>query len=70
MGGVAVEDIKIKELKNKSLCPINAHPRSDGMCQKEKCAWYGVGFVGGCIIQLIAYRLSEIENRMPYGVKY
>ena len=41
MGGVAVEDIKIKELKNKSLCPINAHPRSDGMCQKEKCAWYG-----------------------------
>jgi len=24
----------------KKYCPINSHPKSDGMCKKEKCAWW------------------------------
>ena len=49
------------EIKDKGLCPINSHPQSDGMCQKEKCAlWTSERW--GCVFQLIAYELSNIHN--------
>ena len=31
--------IKVK-LGGEKYCPINSHPKSDGMCKKEKCAWW------------------------------
>ena len=70
MGMGKCRSLELKE--GERFCPLG-HPSKYGggasICLKEKCAWW-TGGEWGCIIQLIAYKLSEIENRMPYRVKY
>jgi len=53
-------------MADKKYCPINGHPKSDGMCQKEKCEWWVQG-AGGinlatCSIRVLAENLFFIQE--------
>ena len=40
-------------MAEEKYCPVNSHPKSDGMCKKEKCAWWDI-LARDCAITVIA----------------
>jgi len=53
-------------MTEKKYCPINSHPKSDGMCKKEKCVWWilelGGISIATCSIKVLAENLFFIQG--------
>ncbi len=50
-------------MAKEKYCPINSHPQSDGMCQKEKCAWWNSS-EKNCAVSMLAHYVSMLwEHR-------
>jgi len=58
-------------MAKKKYCPVNSHPKSDGMCKKEKCEWW-IRRMGGinievCSIRVLAENLFFIQEFSTRG---
>jgi len=52
-------------MAEKKYCPINSHPKSDGMCKEKKCALWMWG-ENCCSLKSIAEDLNHISNHSMF----